>query len=104
MTDVVGGQVPVIFDALGPAITFVKAGKVRALAVTSAKRSPSLPDVLPSHSVFRLNRCDELQPASGNLRPKSFPGSSSRAREPLPHAPAPFRSSCAGDGCTPQSH
>ena len=45
MTDVVGGQVPVIFDALGPAIAFVKAGKVRPLAVTSAKRSPSLPDV-----------------------------------------------------------
>jgi len=45
MTDVVGGQVPVIFDALGPAIAFVKSGKVRPLAVTSAKRSPSLPDV-----------------------------------------------------------
>jgi tripartite-type tricarboxylate transporter receptor subunit TctC len=45
MTDVVGGQVPVIFDALGPAIAFVKSGKVRPLAVTSAKRSPSLPEV-----------------------------------------------------------
>lgn len=45
MTDVVGGQVPVIFDALGPAMAFVKAGKVRALAVTSARRSPHLPDI-----------------------------------------------------------
>jgi len=45
MTDVVGGQVPVIFDALGPAMAFVKSGKVRALAVTSAQRSPQLPDV-----------------------------------------------------------
>lgn len=45
MTDVVGGQVPVIFDALGPAIAFAKSGKVRPLAVTSARRSPSLPDV-----------------------------------------------------------
>ncbi|MBL0419227.1 tripartite tricarboxylate transporter substrate binding protein [Ramlibacter sp. AW1] len=45
MTDVVGGQVPVIFDALGPAMAFVKSGKVRPLAVTSAKRSPSLPEV-----------------------------------------------------------
>ena len=45
MTDVVGGQVPVIFDGLGPAIAFVKSGKVRSLAVTSATRSPSLPDV-----------------------------------------------------------
>jgi tripartite-type tricarboxylate transporter receptor subunit TctC len=45
MTDVVGGTVPVIFDALGPAMSFVKAGKVRPLAVTSRNRSPSLPDV-----------------------------------------------------------
>jgi tripartite-type tricarboxylate transporter receptor subunit TctC len=45
MTDVVGGQVPVIFDALGPAMAFVKSSKVRPLAVTSARRSPSLPDV-----------------------------------------------------------
>ncbi|MEJ8860058.1 tripartite tricarboxylate transporter substrate binding protein [Variovorax robiniae] len=45
MTDVMSGQVPVIFDALGPAIAFVKSGKVRPLAVTSARRSPSLPDV-----------------------------------------------------------
>ena len=35
MTDVVGGTVPVIFDALGPAMSFLKAGKVRPLAVTS---------------------------------------------------------------------
>lgn len=45
MTDVVGGTVPVIFDALGPAMPFIKGGKVRALAVTSARRSPLLPDV-----------------------------------------------------------
>src|SRR5438067_2653061 len=45
MTDVIGGTVPLIFDALGPAMSFVKAGKVRALAVTSGHRSPSLPDV-----------------------------------------------------------
>jgi tripartite-type tricarboxylate transporter receptor subunit TctC len=45
MTDVVGGTVPVIFDALGPAMSFLKAGKVRPLAVTSRTRSPLLPDV-----------------------------------------------------------
>jgi tripartite-type tricarboxylate transporter receptor subunit TctC len=45
MTDVVGGTVPVIFDALGPAMSFLKAGKVRPLAVTSRARSPLLPDV-----------------------------------------------------------
>jgi tripartite-type tricarboxylate transporter receptor subunit TctC len=45
MTDVIGGSVPVIFDALGPAMSFLKAGKVRPLAVTSRTRSPLLPDV-----------------------------------------------------------
>jgi len=45
MIDVVGGTVPVIFDALGPAMSFLKAGKVRPLAVTSRARSPLLPDV-----------------------------------------------------------
>jgi len=45
MTDVVGGTVPVIFDALGPAMPHIKAGKVRPLAVTSRVRSPLLPEV-----------------------------------------------------------
>lgn len=45
MTDTVGGTVPVIFDALGPAMSFIKSSRVRALAVTSAQRSPLLPDV-----------------------------------------------------------
>ncbi len=45
MTDVIGGTVPVIFDALGPAMPHIKAGKVRPLAVTSRARSPLLPDV-----------------------------------------------------------
>ena len=45
MTDVIAGQVPVIFDALGPAMAHIRAGKVRALAVTSRARTPLLPDV-----------------------------------------------------------
>ena len=45
MTDTVGGQVPLIFDALGPAMPYIKGGKMRALAVTSAQRNPLLPDV-----------------------------------------------------------
>ena len=45
MLDVVAGTVPVIFDALGPAMPFIKDGKVRALAVTSRERSPLLPNV-----------------------------------------------------------
>lgn len=45
MNDVVGGSVPVIFDALGPAASFIKARKVRALAVTSAEPAAALPGV-----------------------------------------------------------
>jgi len=45
MTDTIGGTVPVIFDALGPAMAHIKGNKVRALAVTSATRSPLLPEV-----------------------------------------------------------
>lgn len=45
MTDVIAGQVPVIFDALGPAMAHIRAGKIRPLAVTSRARTPLLPDL-----------------------------------------------------------
>lgn len=43
--DVVAGQVPAQVDQLNSAIGHIKAGKLRALAVTSDKRMPELPDV-----------------------------------------------------------
>ena len=45
MTDLIGGQVPVMFDTVVAAMPQVKAGKIKALAVTTAKRSSFLPDV-----------------------------------------------------------
>ena len=45
MTDLMGGQVPMMFSSLGPAVGPVKNGRIRALAVTSAKRSGAFPDV-----------------------------------------------------------
>ncbi len=42
---VVSGQVPIASTSMPPAVQFVKAGKVRPIAVTSLKRSPALPDV-----------------------------------------------------------
>ncbi len=45
INDLVGGQVEVMFDNLPSSIEQAKAGNLRALAVTSAKRSPALPDV-----------------------------------------------------------
>lgn len=43
--DVVAGRVPVFFGELGGALPHIRAGKLRALAVTSEKRHPSLLDV-----------------------------------------------------------
>ena len=45
LTDLMGGQVQVMFSPLPESIATIKAGKVRALAVTSAQRSEALPDV-----------------------------------------------------------
>ena len=45
LTDLMGGQVQVMFDNLPPSLPHIKAGKLRPLAVTSATRAPALPDV-----------------------------------------------------------
>jgi tripartite-type tricarboxylate transporter receptor subunit TctC len=45
LTDLMGGQVDLMFDNMPSSIEFVRAGKLRALAVTTARRSPALPDV-----------------------------------------------------------
>lgn len=43
--DVVAGQVPLLFNTIPPLLPYIRAGRVRPLAVTSAKRSSLLPDV-----------------------------------------------------------
>ena len=45
VTDLLGGQVMMMFDNIPSALQHIKAGKLRALAVTGAKRDPLLPDV-----------------------------------------------------------
>jgi len=45
MTDLMGGQIPMLFSSLGPAVGAVKTGKIRPLAVTSLERSRAFPDV-----------------------------------------------------------
>src|SRR5689334_14546461 len=45
MTDLMGGQVPMLFSSLGPAVGAVKGGKIRPIAVTSLQRSAAFPDV-----------------------------------------------------------
>jgi tripartite-type tricarboxylate transporter receptor subunit TctC len=47
ITDLLGGRVQVVFDTFAASIEFVRAGKLRALGVTTATRSPALPHVPP---------------------------------------------------------
>jgi tripartite-type tricarboxylate transporter receptor subunit TctC len=45
LADLIGGQVQLMFDNLPPSLPHIKAGKLRALAVTTAARASALPDV-----------------------------------------------------------
>lgn len=45
MTDVIGGQLTMMFDIIGSARNHIAGGRVKALAVTSPQRNPTLPDV-----------------------------------------------------------
>jgi tripartite-type tricarboxylate transporter receptor subunit TctC len=45
LTDVISGQIPFMFNSLPPVLEFVKAKRLRVLAITSAKRYASLPEV-----------------------------------------------------------
>src|SRR6266446_6103533 len=45
LTDLLGGQVQVVFATLGSSIGYIKAGQLRPLAITTAARSDALPDV-----------------------------------------------------------
>jgi tripartite-type tricarboxylate transporter receptor subunit TctC len=71
MNDVIGGQVPVIFDALGTSIGHVRGGKVKGLAVTSARRHPSMPE-LPTLAESGLPGYD-MTSWTGFLAPAATP-------------------------------
>jgi len=45
MPELIGGHVPMFFSGMPPAVPHVRAGKLKALAVTSTKRSAAVPDV-----------------------------------------------------------
>lgn len=62
ITDVVGGQVDFMFSTVAASSPLVTAGKLRALAISSLKRSPRLPDVptvaetvIPGYEVYEWN-------------------------------------------------
>ncbi|CAG2155863.1 Bug family tripartite tricarboxylate transporter substrate binding protein [Cupriavidus numazuensis] len=45
LTDLMGGQIQLMFDSMPSAMPFIKSGKLRAVAVTTARRATALPDV-----------------------------------------------------------
>jgi tripartite-type tricarboxylate transporter receptor subunit TctC len=51
LTDLIGGQVHIMFDNMASSIEYIRTGKTRALAVTTATRSDALPDI-PTVSEF----------------------------------------------------
>lgn len=62
LNDVIGNQVPIMFDNLPSSSSHIKAGTLRALAVTTAERAPSFPDVptvaesgIPGYETYSWN-------------------------------------------------
>jgi tripartite-type tricarboxylate transporter receptor subunit TctC len=70
LTDLLAGQVQIAFDALPASIQHIRAGKLRALAVTAARRSEALPD-LPT--VGEFVRGYEASAWNGVGAPKNTP-------------------------------
>jgi tripartite-type tricarboxylate transporter receptor subunit TctC len=70
VTDLLGGQVQVMFGPMPESIEYIKAGKLRALAVTSATRSETLPDV---PSVGEIVTGYEASSWFGVVAPKNTP-------------------------------
>ena len=62
ITDLLGGQVSMFFDNMASAVPYVKAGRLRALAITTPKRSAVLPDLptmieagVPAYEAYSWN-------------------------------------------------
>jgi len=70
LTDLIGGQVQVMFATLPSSIEYIRAGKLRALAVTSTVRSEALPDV-PTVADYVSNY--EASASYGLVAPRNTP-------------------------------
>jgi tripartite-type tricarboxylate transporter receptor subunit TctC len=110
ITDILGGQTQALFPGLAAALPHIKAGKMRPIAVTGARRHPLLPDVptfdelghkgfdgvqwygivgpanMPAAIVQQLNEDINKALASPELRERL----SSEALEPMPMTPSEF--------------
>jgi tripartite-type tricarboxylate transporter receptor subunit TctC len=110
LTDLLGGRVQVMFDNMTSSIEFIRAGKLRPLAVTTAIRSPLLPEIpplsefvpgfeasanfgigaptnTPADAIYRLNKAinDALSDPVIKSRFADLGGT------PIPGSPAEFR-------------
>ena len=86
LTDLLGGQVQVMFGTMPASIEYIRAGKLRALAVTTATRSEALPDI-PTVGEFRAG-----------LRGERLV----RHRRAQEHARRDHRQAQQGDQCRPR--
>jgi tripartite-type tricarboxylate transporter receptor subunit TctC len=69
-TDLMGGQVNMMFEQMYAAMPSIQSGKLRALAITSAKRSPLLPDLA---TMTEQGYAVEVQNWQGLIGPKGLP-------------------------------
>jgi tripartite-type tricarboxylate transporter receptor subunit TctC len=116
MVDTVGGRLTMMFDTTPTALPHIRDGRVRALAVTSARRDPALPDVpaigetlagyealgwygilaptgTPAAAVERMSREVNALLARADFRAKL----AAQGVEPLPGTPAEFSALIARD-------
>jgi tripartite-type tricarboxylate transporter receptor subunit TctC len=116
MADLLGGQVQGVFGPIPSLITYIRTGKLRALAVTSATRSPALPDVpalgefvpgyeasgwygvgaprgTPAAIVDKLNTAINAALADANVKARLV----GFGAEPMPMTPAEFGKFIAGE-------
>lgn len=70
ITDTIAGQNQLLFAAVASAVTFVKAGRLRAIAVTSPERVPALPDV---PTVMQTGYKYQVSNWHGLMGPKGLP-------------------------------
>ena len=88
LTDLLGGQVQVLFAYLASSIEYIRAGKLRALAVTTATRSEALPDIPTVANLCRATR-RALGSVSARRRTRPPRSSTSSTRRSMPASPIP---------------
>jgi len=91
--DLLGGRVQVAFFAIADAIGYVKGGRMRALAVTTAKRFAQLPDLPPLPNFYLAMRRPD---GSVSVRPGTRPTASSKGSTAKSTPPSPIRPSESG--------